>query len=99
MNWSMEDLNIFRQQQAAKEIELNNIKWKFYDIGDKDSEFAVVFLHGTTGSKEIFWLPMRSLMSKYRVISFDLPPIIGIENLSLGMQNILDIIKIKRIIL
>jgi len=99
MDWSIEDLNTFRQQQQAQEIELNDTKWEFYDIGEKNSEFSIVFLHGTTGTKEIFWLPMRSFMNKYRVISFDLPPIVGIENLSLGIHEILIRIDIQKIIL
>ncbi|MFX1284168.1 MAG: alpha/beta fold hydrolase [Promethearchaeota archaeon] len=99
MDWSMDDLNTFRQQQKAKKIEINDTKWEFFDFGEKDSEFALVFLHGTTGSREIFWLPMKSLMSKYRVISFDLPPIVGVENLSLGIHEILSKNDIKKTVL
>ncbi|MFX0064145.1 MAG: alpha/beta fold hydrolase [Candidatus Hermodarchaeota archaeon] len=99
MDWSMDDLEKFRDQQTSKEIILNSISWKYYDTGTHVSEFAIVFLHGTTGSKEIFWLQISSLMNKYRVISFDLPPIVGVEKLAEGIHKILIRIGIKKILL
>ena len=86
----MEDLKSFQQQHETDEVIRNNIKWTFYDLGNKESDFAVVFLHGTTGSEEIFWIPMQSLMNKFRIVSFNLPPIIGVNELSEGIQKILD---------
>lgn len=99
MTWSMDDLKLFQQQQETKEIVLNNLMWKYFDIGNVESDFAIVFLHGTTGSKEIFWIQMQSLMSKYRVISLDLPPIIGVDKLSEGIYEILHRCGIRKIFL
>lgn len=95
----MDELEKFREQQTSREIMLNNTSWKYYDTGAHESEFAIVFLHGTTGSKEIFWLQIRSLMNKYRVISFDLPPIVGVEKLAEGIYETLAEIGVKKILL
>lgn len=95
----MEDLKSFQQQHETVEIVRNNVKWIFYDLGNKESDFAVVFLHGTTGSEGIFWIPMQSLMNKFRIVSFNLPPIIGVNELSKGIHEILDRLQIKRIVL
>ncbi len=99
MEWTIDDLKTFRTQQKGMEIKINNSTWKYYDMGDEKSEFAIVFLHGTTGSREIFWLQMRFLMSTFRVISLDIPPIRGIENLSQGIYEILDGIGVKKVVL
>lgn len=99
MSWSMEDLKSFQQQHKTIEVVINNMKWRYYDIGDVGSDFAIVFLHGTTGSEEIFWIQMQSLMSTYRIISFGLPPIIGVDKLSLGIYEILNHCGIKKIVL
>ncbi|MFX0125146.1 MAG: alpha/beta fold hydrolase, partial [Candidatus Hodarchaeota archaeon] len=99
MSWSMDDLKLFQQQHETKEIILNGVKWKYYDLGNLESDFALVFLHGTIGSKEIFWIQMQSLMKIYRIVSFDLPPIVGVDKLSLGIYEILDKCGIKKILL
>ncbi|MFX1516457.1 MAG: alpha/beta fold hydrolase [Promethearchaeota archaeon] len=99
MSWSMTDLKSFQQQHETKEVVSNNTKWQFYDIGEATSDYVIVFLHGTTGNGEIFWIPMQSLMSSYRIVSFNLPPIIGTNELSRGIHEILNKINVKKIIL
>ena len=99
MSWSMENLKSFQQQHETKEVVLNNMKWRFYDLGEAASDFAIVFLHGTTGNQEIFWIPMESLVSSYRIVSFNLPPIIGVNELSRGIHEILNSLNVKRIVL
>ena len=42
---------------------------------------------------------MQSLMGSYRIISFNLPPIIGVDALSRGIHEILDKLNVRNIIL
>ncbi|UCG01262.1 MAG: alpha/beta hydrolase [Candidatus Heimdallarchaeota archaeon] len=95
----MEELKSFREQNHTTETILDKINWKYYDIGNMGSDIAIVFLHGTIGNEEIFWIQMESLMSTYRIISFDLPPIIGVDALSQGIYEILSKFNVKRIVL
>ena len=95
----MEDLKEFRSHHMDKKIQINNTIWEYYDIGDENSESAIVFLHGTTGSREIFWLQMRVLKSTFRIISFNLPPIGGVERLSKGIYEILTTIGVRKVVL
>lgn len=99
MSWSIEDLRSFQQQHETNEVILNHVKWQYYDLGKLESDFAIVFLHGTTGSKDIFWIQMQSLMKTNRIVSFDLPPIIGLDKLSKGIYEILIRCGIKEIVL
>lgn len=89
MDWTIDDLIAFRENYSPSNVLINNVSWYFYDIGDPKSDQTVVFLHGTTGSKEIFWLQMKALVKEFRIISFDLPPIIGASNLIQGIYKIL----------
>ncbi|MFW9904746.1 MAG: alpha/beta fold hydrolase [Candidatus Thorarchaeota archaeon] len=95
----MENLESFQQQHKTNEVIINNVKWVYYDLGDAESEFAVVFLHGTTGSEEIFWIQIQSLLVSYRIVSFNLPPIIGVNDLSRGIHEILYRLNIKKIVM
>ncbi len=89
MDWTMNDLLKFRSNHQAKIITHDNLDWQYYDIGNKHSDITLVFLHGTTGSKEIFWLQMKALENSYRILSFDLPAIIGVDKLAKGIFQIL----------
>lgn len=89
MDWTMNDLLIFRSNHQAKIFTHENIDWQYYDIGNKRSDITLVFLHGTTGSKDIFWLQIKAFENSYRILSFDLPAIIGVDKLSKCIFQIL----------
>jgi maspardin len=99
MSWSIKDLESFQQEYKTDEVVLANVKWKYYDIGNRDADLAIVFLHGTTGNEEIFWLQMQSFLSSYRIISFNLPPIIGVDKLSRGIYEILNRNSVSKVVL
>jgi len=91
MDWSMDDLHRFRTKNEPKLITLDHMVWQYYDIGNQESKITLVFLHGTTGSKEIFWLQLKALQDSYRILSFDLPAITGVDKLARGIFQILKI--------
>ncbi|MHA2226166.1 MAG: alpha/beta fold hydrolase [Candidatus Hodarchaeales archaeon] len=99
MNWTLDDLIAFRAQHLPISTIIDNTEWTYYDIGNKNSNVTLVFIHGTTGSKEIYWLPMRALLKHYRIISFDLPAITGVDKLSEGIFQILSQNEVESIIL
>ncbi len=89
MDWTIADLISFRDRFNPKEITINNTRWQYYDIGNKNSELTIVFLHGTTGSMEIFWLQMKALLNDYRILSLDIPLITGVEKIIIDIHEIL----------
>lgn len=75
MVWTLKELKTFRKQYPLNEIMINNSKWKYIDIRNNKKEDTIIFLHGTTGSAEIFWLQLLYFQKDYRVISFTISPI------------------------
>jgi pimeloyl-ACP methyl ester carboxylesterase len=51
------------------------------------------------GNNEIFWLQLKFFKSKYRVISFNLPPIKGAEHLVDGIYENLKLNGVKKMAL
>jgi len=99
MDWTISDLQNFLDQNKYTEKTLSGIKWTYFDIGETNSEFALVFIHGNMGSNEIFWFQLRFFKSKYRVISYSLPPIKGAKHLADGIYENLKLNGVKKIVL
>ena len=81
-----------------KEIILNH-SWYYIDTGQTKKRMTIVFIHGTTGSAEIFWQQIQTLSSDYRVISITIPAIIGIEKLCKGLLELFHRIDISEMVL
>lgn len=60
------------QQPAAKSAEFEGGKVRYYDIGNKKSANALVFVHCWTCNVE-FWKEQYKAFPEYRVIAMDLP--------------------------
>ena len=61
MDWTIDDLIAFREQFSSKKTLIDDISWHYYDSGNLKSDLAIVFLHGTVGSKDVFWFPINAL--------------------------------------
>ena len=81
MTWTERDLKDFRKKNPINSCNINGVNWKYHDVGAKESNFALIFIHGTIGSAEIFWQQMITLHNAYRMISLTIPPIIGLDKI------------------
>ena len=88
MDWTLEELQQFRNQYPTFTATTEALNWSFLDINEVNKENAVVFLHGTTGSAEIFWLQLKDLKNHFRVLSVDIPPIDDIFIISRSLHKL-----------
>ena len=87
MTWNLQQLSDFKEQYPLLKENFNKVMISFYDINEEKPKDTIIFLHGTTGSAEIFWLQLNELKKHFRVISVDIPPV----------NNIFEISKILRV--
>jgi pimeloyl-ACP methyl ester carboxylesterase len=99
MNWTSEELTQFRKRYSKIHVSIDTINWSFFDFNEVNRDYAVVFIHGTTGSAEIFWLQLKELKKHYRVMSVDVPPIDDIFVLSRSLRKLFHERGISSIIL
>ena len=80
-------------------MQIGSINLTFFDINESQSEKNILFLHGTTGSSEIFWLQLKALKKHFRVLSIDIPPIPDILEISENIHSLLSELKVNSLIL
>jgi len=78
----------FRAEHPAKPLKVNGIAWEYSAFG-KGQE-TILFLHGMTGTYDIWWQPMQDLQDRYRVISLTYPAVDSLEKLSEGVLAVMD---------
>jgi maspardin len=81
-------LKTFRAEHPAKSLKVNGVAWEYVAFG-KGQE-TIVFLHGMTGSYDIWWQQMEDLQDRYRVMSVTYPAVDSLEKLSEGVLAIMD---------
>ncbi len=100
-DWTLEELHNFREVNKLHSMTVNGFDWQYHDLTNCDNPlpFAFVFIHGTIGNAEIFWLQMRELSKRMRVIGVNVPPITSAEEISVQLKLFLDELSIKKIVL
>lgn len=81
-------LQAFRQSYPPQHINVSGRKWEYVALGG--GEETILFLHGMTGSYDIWWQQIAALRDRYRVISVTYPPVDSLEGLAEGVLAILD---------
>jgi maspardin len=99
MEWTIEELKNFRNSYPKKTIQIGQINWTFFDINESKFEKTILFLHGTTGSSEIFWLQLKTLKKQFRVISIDIPPIPDVFKISEDLHSLVSKLNVHSLIL
>ena len=91
-----QSLREFQSRKTTK-IEINNIKWTYYSGGHGAK--TVLFLHGMSGSYDLWWQQIQNLEKDFKVISYSLPESINnLEETSNGIQAILEKEKVDTFI-
>ena len=99
MDWTINQLLSFKNSYPKKHIQIGSIDWTFFDINESSSGKTILFMHGTTGSSEIFWLQLKGLKKQFRVISIDIPPIPDIFEISKNLHSFLSKLEVNSLIL
>ncbi len=81
-------LQAFRASHPTSTITVDGLDWEYLSVG-KGPE-TIVFLHGMTGSYDIWWQQIEALQGDYRIISATYPAANSLEELEKGVLTILE---------
>jgi pimeloyl-ACP methyl ester carboxylesterase len=85
----------FRERYPYQTLILRGISWRVIDT--KTGSRVLLVPPGGTGVAEISWQTLQHLAEKYRVITFDFPPLGRMQELMAGVIDLLDRMGISRI--
>jgi pimeloyl-ACP methyl ester carboxylesterase len=86
-------LQSFRQSHPTQQIEVDGQTWEYVHFGQ--GEQTILFLHGMTGSYDIWWQVMESVANDYQVISLTYPPVDSLDGMAQGIRAILQAEEVK----
>ena len=81
-------LQAFRASYPTSTIIVDGVTWEYLAMG-KGSK-TIAFLHGMTGSYDIWWQQLEALKGNYRVIALTYPAVGSLEEMEKGVLAILD---------
>ena len=81
-------LQAFRANTPTSTIKVDGLDWEYLVVGKGPQ--TIVFLHGMTGSYDIWWQQVEALQGDYRVIAMTYPAANSLEELEKGVLAILE---------
>lgn len=81
-------LQSFRENYPPARLTVDGKDWEYLAIGE--GEETVLFLHGMTGSYDIWWQQIEALKENYRVISVTYPAANSLVKMEAGVLAILE---------
>ena len=83
-----QSLVAFRAANPTKSTAVNNVAWEYVVLGQGDD--TILFLHGMTGSYDIWWQQMEALQGSYRLIAMTYPAVGSLAEMAEGVMAILE---------
>lgn len=80
-------LKSFRQSHPTQQIEVDGRTWEYVHFGQ--GKQTILFLHGMTGSYDIWWQVMENLADDYQAISMTYPPVDNLDGMAQGVLAVL----------
>lgn len=81
-------LQSFRQANSPQRLLVDGVTWEYLAIGQ--GQETILFLHGMTGTYDIWWQQIDALKGQYHIISVTYPPVQSLEELETGVLAILE---------
>lgn len=81
-------LQAFRANYPTSTITVDGLDWEYLAVGKGPQ--TIVFLHGMTGSYDIWWQQIEALQGDYRIIAVTYPAANSLEKLKKGVLAILE---------
>lgn len=78
----------FREANPTKQVYVDGVEWDYVVVGS--GQETILFLHGMTGSYDIWWQQIEALKSDYRIISVTYPAVNSLEEMDKGISTIID---------
>jgi pimeloyl-ACP methyl ester carboxylesterase len=88
-------LESFRKTYPPQQIDVNGATWSYLVTGEGDH--TILFLHGMTGSYDIWWQQIENLRDRFRIVTLTYPPVNSLQELSNGVIKILDTAQIEKV--
>jgi maspardin len=85
----------FRETYPTKTVSVGGIEWNYIIVGSRQD--TILFLHGMTGSYDIWWQQIQALKNEYRIISVSYPAVNTLEDLGRGISKILNQEKVDKV--
>ncbi|MHB8855958.1 MAG: alpha/beta fold hydrolase [Bellilinea sp.] len=83
----VESLQAFRSNNPPASLEVDGLKWEYLSTGSGPQ--TIVFLHGMTGSYDIWWQQIETLKVNYRVLAVTYPAAASLAKMENGLLAIL----------
>lgn len=83
-----QSLQDFRSRNPPVEIDVDGVTWEYLIIGQ--GEETILFLHGMSGAYDIWWQQIEILKDRYRLLSVTYPAVDSLDDMSQGINAILD---------
>ena len=80
-------LQSFRAAYPPESLQVGGLDWQYITAGDGPK--TIVFLHGMTGSYDIWWQQILALKDEYRVVSMTYPAAGTLAQMDAGLSAIL----------
>ena len=81
-------LQAFRAEFPPAHLDVDGVTWEYLATGS--GQQTILFLHGMTGSYDIWWQQIEALQEAYRVVSVTYPAVDSLAELENGVLAILD---------
>jgi pimeloyl-ACP methyl ester carboxylesterase len=91
----VQSLVSFRQNNPTKAVYVDGVEWDYVIVGSGTD--TILFLHGMTGSYDIWWNQIDALSKDYRIISVTYPAVNSLEEMDKGISTIIDYEKIDQV--
>jgi maspardin len=85
----------FRGTYPTKAVYVDGIEWDYSVVGS--GQETILFLHGMTGSYDIWWQQIEALKNDYRIISVTYPAVNSLEDMDKGISTIIDHEKVNQV--
>lgn len=85
----------FRETYPTKSVYVNDVEWDYIIVGGGPE--TILFLHGMTGSYDIWWQQIEALKNDYRIISVTYPAVNSLEEMDKGISTIIDHEKVDKV--
>lgn len=81
-------LQSFRTDNPPRTLVVDGTPWEYLAVGKGNQ--TILFLHGMTGSADIWWQQIESFKANYRVIAVTYPAVDSLAGMEKGVLAILD---------
>jgi maspardin len=92
---TIQSLVSFRETNPTKAVYIDGIEWDYVVAGSGPE--TILFLHGMTGSYDIWWQQIEALKKDYRILSVTYPAVNSLEEMGKGVLTIIDREKVDQV--